>query len=97
MIKIIHFYADWCQDCEIQNQILDPLSMEYDDLTFELVNVDYQDNKARKFEIINIPTLVFMDGDNVITKVEGVVELEDLEELIDMMYDDFDEEEYEAI
>ncbi|HHN81799.1 MAG TPA: thioredoxin [Methanomicrobia archaeon] len=97
MIKIIHFYADWCQDCEIQNQILDQLSMEYDDVTFELVNVDYQDNKARKYEIINIPTLVFEVGDAVITKVEGVVELEELEELIDVLYDDFDEEEYEAI
>jgi thioredoxin 1 len=97
MIKIIHFYADWCQDCEIQNNILEQMAMEYDDVSIELVNVDYQEAKAKKYEIINLPTLVIADGDETITRIEGVVDLEDLEEVIDMLTEDFvgDEEAFD--
>ena len=54
MIKIIHFYADWCQDCEIQNNILEQMAMEYDDISIELVNVDYQDAKAKKYGFVQL-------------------------------------------
>jgi len=92
MIKIIHFYADWCQDCEIQNNILEQMALEYDDITIELVNVDYQDAKAKKYEIINLPTMVIEDGDETITRIEGVVDLEELEEVLDMLTEEYVED-----
>ena len=92
MIRIIHFYADWCQDCEIQNNVLEQMAMEYDDVSIELVNVDYQDAKAKKYEIINLPTIVIADGEDVITRIEGVLDLEDLEEILDLLSEDYVEE-----
>jgi thioredoxin 1 len=93
MLKIIHFYADWCQDCEVQNNILEQLADEYDDVTFELVNVDYQDAKAKKHEIITLPTLLITEGDEVLTRIEGVVDLEELEDVVDVIMEEYIEEE----
>lgn len=92
MIRIIHFYADWCQDCEIQNNVLEQLALEYDDVSVELVNVDYQEARAKKYEIINLPTLVIADGEEVITRIEGVLDLEDIEEILDLISDEYAEE-----
>ncbi|MHC1598502.1 MAG: thioredoxin family protein [Candidatus Methanofastidiosia archaeon] len=96
MIKILYFYADWCQDCEIQSSVLEELALEYDDVIFELVNVDYQANKARKYEVINIPMLILEEDEEIITKIEGVIEIEDLEDIIDSLHGElYEEEDYD--
>ncbi|MHC1605641.1 MAG: thioredoxin family protein [Candidatus Methanofastidiosia archaeon] len=93
MIKILHFYAEWSQDCEIQNNILEELSTEFDDVAFELVNVDYQETRARQYEIVSIPTLVIEVNNRPVTKLEGLVEQEDIEDIIDEIFDEYEEEE----
>jgi len=92
MLKIFHFYADWSQECEIQNSVLEELSQDYDDITVELVNVDYQEAMAKKYEILTIPTLIIEVDTELVSKVEGLVELEELEEIIDEVFSEDDEE-----
>ena len=95
MLKIYHFYADWAEDCEVQNNILEELVSEYDNIIVELVNVDYQESKVKKYEILTIPTMVFELGKEVVSKIEGLMELEDLEDVIDEIFsEEFDEEEF---
>ncbi|MBN1786562.1 MAG: thioredoxin family protein [Candidatus Methanofastidiosa archaeon] len=95
MLKIYHFYADWAEDSDVQNNILEELIREYEDITVELVNVDYQEAMAKKYEIVTVPTLVMELDKEVVSKIEGLVELEDLEDLIDEIFsEEYGEEEF---
>ena len=95
MLKIYHFYADWAEACDVQNSILEELVRDYDDIIVELVNVDYQEHKAKKYEIVTIPTLVFELDKEVVSKIEGLMELEDLEDVIDEIFsEEYEEEEF---
>jgi len=93
MIKILHFYADWCEDCDDQNDVLEQLLDEVDDVVVELVNVDYQEKRAKKYEIITIPTLVVEMGDDVVTKIEGVVSFDELLTILGEVFGDIEDDE----
>ena len=77
MIKILHFYADWCEDCDDQNDVLEQLLDEVDDV----------------LEIITIPTLVVEMGDDVVTKIEGVVSFDELLTILGEVFGDIEDDE----
>lgn len=56
---IVDFYADWCGPCKMLIPVLD----EIDFCDIIKVNVDENEELARKFGIMSIPTLIFFkDG-----------------------------------
>jgi thioredoxin 1 len=61
---VIDFWADWCGPCKMQSPIIDEVA---DTLGEQVkvckVNVDEQASLALNYQIVSIPTLVFMkDG-----------------------------------
>lgn len=73
MIKILDFYADWCQPCKQMAPILEQLEEAFDWVTITRVNVDEdKDNIAMNHNIRNIPTLLFFKDDKLVDKVVGM-------------------------
>lgn len=59
---IIDFYAIWCDPCKIIDPIIEEIDKEYKDkITILKANVDNCPNSAQKFNIMSIPTIVFMN------------------------------------
>lgn len=78
---IIDFWADWCGPCKLLAPILDEVEEELGDaIKLCKVNVDEQAALAMDYQIINIPTLVYMKDGLFQKKSTGIV---DKDEIID--------------
>ncbi len=65
---MIDFFATWCGPCKLAGPVIDKLSLEYADQAM-LVKLDVDENNdtARQFGVMSIPTVVVMkkDGDQM--------------------------------
>lgn len=77
-VVLIDFFATWCGPCRMMADILEDVSKEIDErVQIYKVDVDQNENLARRFGIMSIPTLmVFKDGKDV-EKHVGVWTFED--------------------
>ncbi|MCL4383470.1 thioredoxin [Candidatus Marsarchaeota archaeon] len=66
---VIDFWAEWCGPCRMFSPIFDELSEDYKDVKFMKLNVDNNEEIARRYNIMSIPTtMIFKDGDRCSTK-----------------------------
>ena len=82
-MKVLDFYADWCGPCQMLAPIMDELEKEHKDVEFVKINIDDQPEIAEKYEVMSIPTLVFLDDDDKITNtLVGLKSKKDIEKIL---------------
>jgi thioredoxin 1 len=66
-IVFIDFFADWCMPCVMMAPIVEDVSQSFNGkIKFGKVNVNDNENLARKFDVSSIPTfIVFKDGKKI--------------------------------
>lgn len=80
---LVDFWASWCGPCRMLSPIVDEVADERDDIKVGKVNVDEQQELARKYGVMSIPTvIVFRDGDEY-RKSVGAVPKAQLLDLLD--------------
>lgn len=72
MIKILDFYADWCQPCKQLAPILNQLEETFDWVSIERIDVEEEDDLVFKYQIKNIPTLIIFKDGKQVDKVVGM-------------------------
>jgi len=69
----LDFWADWCTPCKMLGPTFERLAEKYgDQVTFAKVNVDELPDVANQFGVRSIPTLVLLQGGNVVDKIVGL-------------------------
>lgn len=82
-VVLVDFFATWCGPCRMMAPILDDVKEELGN-SVEIYKVDVDDNEnlARSFGIMSIPTLIlFVDGQQK-EKHIGLMQQDDLSDLI---------------
>jgi thioredoxin 1 len=73
-LVIVDFWATWCGPCRMLSPLLDEVEEEMaDKISVVKVNVDDADEIAMKFRIMNIPTLLFFKGGQLVDKTVGAM------------------------
>lgn len=72
---LVDFYATWCGPCKMMHPVLDSVASSRDSIQIAKVNVDQEEDLARKYGVMSIPTLIlFKNGEIVAQKVGFVAE-----------------------
>lgn len=79
---LVDCYATWCGPCRMLAPVIEELSTEIKDYTFYKVDVDENEEIARDYGIMSIPTLLIFENGELKEKIVG---LRSKNELIDLL------------
>ena len=68
---IVDFYADWCGPCRVMSPIIDEIAND-GNLNVAKVNVDQNGELAVKYDIMSIPTILVFKNGQLVNRVVGV-------------------------
>ena len=80
---LIDFYADWCGPCRMLRPVIDNIANKRDDVKIVSINVDDNEELARKYGVMSIPCLVLIENGQEIRRSVGLIPEEDVIKLIE--------------
>ena len=85
---VIDFWASWCGPCQMQSPVVDAVAESMgDQVKVCKVNADEQPQLALNYQIVSIPTLVFMKDGMFQKKMVGLRTQDAIEDYLKTLLD----------
>ena len=68
---LVDFWAPWCGPCRMVVPIVDEIAREREDIKVVKINVDEEQELAREYRVMSIPTLMVMRNGEIVSKSSG--------------------------
>ena len=83
---MVDFYADWCGPCRMVAPIVEELAGEYaGKVKIGKINVDENPNTAKQYNVMSIPTILFIRGGKVVDQVIGALPKASLQQKLNLL------------
>lgn len=79
---LVDFNAEWCGPCKMMRPILDKYAEEHDNVKIVSINVDNNNELARKYNVFSIPCLVVIKDGKELDRTVGLISRTELDDLI---------------
>ena len=79
---LVDFWAGWCGPCMALAPTVDEIAAEQDKVKVGKVNVDEQQELARQYRIMSIPTLMLFENGEMVRREVGGKSKEEILEMI---------------
>lgn len=71
-ILLVDFWAPWCAPCKMVAPVLNEIAETENDITIGKVNVDHNQDLAKRYKVRNIPTMVIFSNGEEVGRIVGV-------------------------
>ena len=83
---MVDFYADWCGPCRMVSPIVEELAGHYTGkVKVGKLNVDESSAVARKYNVMSIPTLLFVKNGQVIDQIVGALPKDKIQQHLELL------------
>ncbi len=82
-LVLVDFFATWCGPCRMLAPVLEEISSDRSNLKIVKMDVDQNEEIAKRYGIMSIPTLGLFRNGNLITKRTGFMPKEELNNWIE--------------
>ncbi len=79
---LVDFYAEWCGPCKRLSPIVEEVASEETEVKFVKMNIDNCEDIAIEYQVMSIPTLVVMKNGKEVNRSVGLIDKEQVKELI---------------
>ena len=80
---LLDFWAEWCGPCKMLTPTFERLADKFgESITFAKINVDELPDLANKFSVRSIPTLVLLQGGDVVERLVGLRSEQELTQVL---------------
>lgn len=80
---VVDFYADWCGPCQMLAPVIEELASERSNAKFIKVNVDEQQELAKQYGVMSIPTVIVFKNGKISNSNVGFVSKEIIQSWIE--------------
>jgi Grx4 family monothiol glutaredoxin len=70
-LSVCYFWASWCKPCEQMDLVVEQLAQKYNTVLFYKIEAEQVPEVAEKYGVSAVPYFVFLQGNNVVDKLEG--------------------------
>ena len=82
-LVLIDFFATWCGPCKMLSPIISEIANDYSNsVKVCKVNVDENQDLAQKYNIMSIPTIIFLKDGNLVKSCVGFCSKSELNSII---------------
>jgi thioredoxin 1 len=83
---VVDFWSSMCAPCQVMGGLMNELGPQYAGrVKFFKLNVDKNPATAARYQIMSVPTLIFLQGETVVDTVVGLLPLHPLKEKLDRL------------
>ncbi len=81
-LTVIDFSATWCMPCRMLKPILERVTEQFDNVDFYEIDIDENEEIAKRYRIFSVPTLVCFKSGKKIDSLVGLNSYDDIVEFI---------------
>lgn len=83
---LVDVYAEWCGPCKMLAPIIEQVSSERPKISFCKVDIDLVEEVQQRYDVLSVPTLLFIRNGQVIKEQIGYLPASDILKLIDTTF-----------
>ena len=81
-LVVVDFFAEWCMPCLMIAPVIEELAKEMKQVKFVKINLDDNQELARKYNVSSIPCLIIFKDGKAIDRIIGAQPRENIEKKI---------------